>query len=887
MRKCLDRWEAHEYSALWKEAVLEHQKKRKQGSGAGTLLDEEKKAIRSELLVRQGEVSRGIAALTSAPMAPDNEETYNKLVTKHPSRLFGPLRQSAPSSNEIISLTVNEDDVRKAIQSFKRGSSGGTMALRAEHIQAALFAGTDTDVHPLESLTKLANHLLAGKAPVEAQQYYAGARLCALQKGQNDVRPIAAGETLRRMVSKTACSVVKSKASTLFQGRQYGVATASGSERVIHLCRQVVESTKNDPEFVLCKVDLRNAFNTVSRAAFISLSEKHFPELTPWINWCYSTDSALTYGSQTVASTEGVQQGDPLGPLLFSMVLREITELIENEVPSGLLLHLWYLDDGVLAGKCDSVRRALDAIACAGPQWGLHLNASKCEIISHPVSSHCTDSFTTIPARMKNHEGNFSILGSPVGSEEFCIEYLREFAIEPAEATLKAIGILEDPQVALTLIRHCAGFCQLVYSLRTTPPKYMVDLCQRLDNAVLRATELILCPLDAPARAQIQRDKRHGGFGLRSSVIHSSAAYVSSAAFAGSQDDWAPSEAKWFSEAVERVNRQAGKTLVDSTTGKIQEALIHKDYNASTNPLNAHHDHSLDAGMNEKLIIPRQKHLCREIGDREFSSAYEAADFNTRARLISQTGRGAASWAFVIPSKERGYSYTPTEFRALSRWWLGADIYPGTRPCPMGRCQQPLGPKGDHAVSCKCGHGIMTRHNALACQFVDFCSKAHLAPQREVSLGNRGPAGAPTRPGDVVLPSIGLGKSLVLDFAVTHVQQPKYADLVRNANGVTAGSFAESYATSHKQVQRRDAETAGYDFAAMVVGSYGSWSDSALAVLKKVGAWRSATSQGTMDRGTATANLIRDLNVTLMRVQARMMVARMAEDDPDPPLLLN
>ena len=218
-------------------------------------------------------------------------------------------------------------------------------------------------------------------SPVRLQlkhkKYYAGARLCALQKGQNDVRPIAAGETLRRMVSKAACSVVKSKASTLFQGRQYGVATASGSERVIHLCRQVVESTKNDPEFVLCKVDLRNAFNTVSRAAFISLSEKHFPELTPWINWCYATDSALTYGSQTVASTEGVQQGDPLGPLLFSMVLREITELIENEVPSGLLLHLWYLDDGVLAGKSDSVRRALDAIACAGPQWGLHLNASK------------------------------------------------------------------------------------------------------------------------------------------------------------------------------------------------------------------------------------------------------------------------------------------------------------------------------------------------------------------------------------------------------------------------------------------------------------------------------------------------------------------------------
>ena len=46
------------------------------------------------------------------------------------------------------------------------------------------------------------NHMLAGKVPLEVKGHYAGGRLCALKKGERDVRPIAAGETLRRLTSK-------------------------------------------------------------------------------------------------------------------------------------------------------------------------------------------------------------------------------------------------------------------------------------------------------------------------------------------------------------------------------------------------------------------------------------------------------------------------------------------------------------------------------------------------------------------------------------------------------------------------------------------------------------------------------------------------------------
>ena len=89
---------------------------------------------------------------------------------------------------------------------------------------------------------------------------------------------------------------------------------------------------------------------------------------------------------------------------------------------------------------------------------------------TNPASAHQTALFSDIPEPKINREGNFDILGSPIGSAQHCIDFLTTHAVEPAEETLEAIEMLEDPQIALSLIRQCAGFCQMVHSLRTTPP---------------------------------------------------------------------------------------------------------------------------------------------------------------------------------------------------------------------------------------------------------------------------------------------------------------------------------------------------------------------------------------------------------------------------------
>ena len=53
---------------------------------------------------------------------------------------------------------------------------------------------------------------------------------------------------------------------------------------------------------------------------------------------------------RTLQSAEGVQQGDPLGPLLFCLSIQHIVTQLESE------LALFYLDDGTLGANVDSLK---------------------------------------------------------------------------------------------------------------------------------------------------------------------------------------------------------------------------------------------------------------------------------------------------------------------------------------------------------------------------------------------------------------------------------------------------------------------------------------------------------------------------------------------------
>ena len=55
------------------------------------------------------------------------------------------------------------------------------------------------------------------------------------------------------------------------------------------------------------------------------------------------------WGEDIIPSSEGVQQGDPLGPLLFCLAIHDLVQQLQSE------LIVFFLDDGTLGGSLEGV----------------------------------------------------------------------------------------------------------------------------------------------------------------------------------------------------------------------------------------------------------------------------------------------------------------------------------------------------------------------------------------------------------------------------------------------------------------------------------------------------------------------------------------------------
>ncbi len=68
--------------------------------------------------------------------------------------------------------------------------------------------------------------------------------------------------------------------------------------------------------------------------------------------------------------------------------------------------------------------------------------------------------------------GCAEILGASLGHREFCEAYASK-RVEENRQTLKAISTLEDPQIALRLLRTCASSGRMAHTMRTTPVEHL------------------------------------------------------------------------------------------------------------------------------------------------------------------------------------------------------------------------------------------------------------------------------------------------------------------------------------------------------------------------------------------------------------------------------
>ena len=183
--------------------------------------------------------------------------------------------------------------------------------LRAAQLKEAVLCPSPGQASQvMHSLTGVVNLLCSGHAPPEVVPHICGATLIACKKRGGDLRPIAVGEVLRRLVSKSLSTVLRQEAGQVLSPHQLGVAVKSGCEAIVHSVSRVLEDPNSDPnDCWTLLIDFSNAFNTIDRSSMLQEIRARIPSLSSWLECCYGGRPHLHLEDKCISSCSGVQQG--------------------------------------------------------------------------------------------------------------------------------------------------------------------------------------------------------------------------------------------------------------------------------------------------------------------------------------------------------------------------------------------------------------------------------------------------------------------------------------------------------------------------------------------------------------------------------------------------
>ena len=139
-----------------------------------------------------------------------------------------------------------------------------------------------------------------------------------------------------------------------------------------HAVRVYLDNLVEGRAFV--KLDFSNAFNSVRRDCLLEAVALSLPDRLPFVQMAHGSPSHFWLGDEIPSSEEEVQQGDPLGSLLFSLTVQHLLVNSQCELTTG------YLDDFGLGDQLPHLGRRIQVLESEALKLGLAVNHTKCEI---------------------------------------------------------------------------------------------------------------------------------------------------------------------------------------------------------------------------------------------------------------------------------------------------------------------------------------------------------------------------------------------------------------------------------------------------------------------------------------------------------------------------
>lgn len=766
-----------------------------------------------------GRYSDAIKMLNSAGVHEVTQRIINVLIEKHPQ----------VDEVECPKLTVQRysfspDEVALTLNRFTNGSTGGPYGL-TERFLKDFIGDPQMGQIVLGALGDFCGLLMSGIFPVELAQFYASGRLIPLRKKDDGIRPMAVGETLRRLACKLALLVHFDKDTSILKPHQYGVGVPNGAEAIVHSVASIQETLADD-EGIL-QIDFTNAFNLVNRDRMFALVKEHYPALSNLVNYLYMNQGTLKVGSKgqnNLKSCVGVQQGCPLGPFLFSLVLRVLILKIESQVP-GLKLNLWYLDDGHIVGKFSDLVRCMQIITEFGPELGLFVNQSKCVIYGKVPDNFPSDVIRAVDGIM--------VIGSPIGNRDFVAKMVNAKVCAAAKTLFKSQS-LEDPQKELLLLRCCSGAPKMVYWVRTCVPEFIQEELAGFDRVIDDSLQHILgVPVTAEYRNIIHLPLSMGGLGIPKVGIGADAAFVASVGYS-----WGLQKSGLirfgYRDAVLRLTSRGAEVP------EINDGLLDTPTLTTTKGFS---QTGFMAVLNQKIL----------------DDTLLVADAKRKIIIRGRMCKGASRWLTVTPNKWSNSEFNASCFRALIKYSINMPLMSQECKCPdCGKIQDRF---GHHALACKVASGAIDKHNSIVNWISLEMTRANIAHVKET--GNP-MSNTRQRPGDIFMNEFDIYGDAYFDVSVINPCAESYWK--RAVKGSLEGANIR-----YEEKMKKYPELGGL-FKPLVVEATGGWHAYSFDFLKKIAGHISGRT------GVLTSDALNSIlcgtSVKLQRHQGTMLVRR-------------
>jgi len=99
----------------------------------------------------------------------------------------------------------------------------------------------------------------------------------------------------------------------------------------------------------------------------------------------YGVPSRLNFGEFTIMSKQGVQQGDPLGSLLFAIAIHDSIMAVHSL--HGVVWSGWFADDGTIQAPLPVFEYALTTLSTSLAAHNITINFAKTKIVTQDPRS--------------------------------------------------------------------------------------------------------------------------------------------------------------------------------------------------------------------------------------------------------------------------------------------------------------------------------------------------------------------------------------------------------------------------------------------------------------------------------------------------------------------